>query len=1162
MKEQLEKLVRRLEDDLRERVGVEASLRAGLEREHAQAQRAGRTGEAFEVFCEGQLTLAAVAWVLAAVFVRFLEDNGLLDEAGAGKVRWISGDELALVELAREREREYFRAFPHHGEREYLLHVFERVAGLPGMERLFDRAHSPLWSLGPSADGARVLIDCFRGRDAGSGEVALRFGRVGLETRFLGDLYQDLSEAARKRYALLQTPEFVEEFLLDRSLTPAIAEWGHGAVRVIDPACGSGHFLLGAFARLLELHRLSAPAENPRVLAQRALDQVAGVDVNPFAAAIARFRLLVAALAACGVRSLAGAPDFRVQVAAGDSLLHGRRPATRGKTAELFERRELLGEEGEHYFASEDEGLLREILGRQYHVVVANPPYITVQDPGLRELYRLRFESCHGKYSLVCPFLERVFDLAVSGGFVAVIAGNAFMKRQFGKPLVEAVLPHWDLTHVIDTAGAYIPGHGTPTVILIGRARWPVAGTVRAVMGIRGEPSTPNDPARGVVWSAILEQIDRAGSQSEWVSVESTPREQLARHPWSLQGGGASSLKEEIEGEHPRLAEVADSIGITSFTLEDELFLLSCRAAKRHGISPSFVRPMVLGDALRDWVEDEVPVAVFPYDNDFRPLTEKPEDPIFRYLWLARTCISNNKLFGGKTKVEGGFQWFEFGRLTAEKLRTPLSIAFAFVATHNHFVLDRGGKVFKQSAPIIKLPPIATEDDHLGLVGLLNSSTACFWMKQVFFPKGGDQLGQQGARVRKTLWDERFEHDATKLQQFPLPEERPLDLARQLDTRAQRLQATRPEAVCERETPSRESLDAARAEHEAIRREMISLQEELDWRCYRLYGLLKEDITAAEPPPIELGERAFEIHLARQLAAGEIESRWFERHGSTPRTDLPAHWSEPYRRLVERRLQAIAEHSAIGLIERPEYKRRWSREPWETLEKEALRTWLLDRLEQKDLWQELRLLSAAHLADRVRPDPAFRQVAALFRGHADFDLTRLITELIQDEGVPFLARQRYKPSGLRKREVWEKVWDLQRREDAAPEKLDLKIPVPPKYARADFQTATGWRLRGKLDVPKERFILYPGAERTADPSPVLGWAGWNHLERAQALAAHYVEARDQEAWPPNRLTPLLDGLEELLPWLLQWHDEIDPAFGTGLGTYFKGFVAEERRRVG
>ena len=76
-----------------------------------------------------------------------------------------------------------------------------------------------------------------------------------------------------------------------------------------------------------------------------------------------------------------------------------------------------------------------------------------------------------------------------------------------------------------------------------------------------------------------------------------------------------------------------------------------------------------------------------------------------------------------------------------ERLRVPLSIAFAFVATHNHFVLDRGGKVFKQSAPVIKLPADATEDDHLALLGLLNSSTACFWMKQVFTTRAASGIG-------------------------------------------------------------------------------------------------------------------------------------------------------------------------------------------------------------------------------------------------------------------------------------------------------------------------------------------------------------------------------------------------------------------------------------
>jgi hypothetical protein len=55
-------------------------------------------------------------------------------------------------------------------------------------------------------------------------------------------------------------------------------------------------------------------------------------------------------------------------------------------------------------------------------------------------------------------------------------------------------------------------------------------------------------------------------------------------------------------------------------------------------------------------------------------------------------------------------------------------------------VLDRGGKVFNRTAPVIKLPAEASEDDHLALLGLLNSSTACFWMKQVCHNKGARSI--------------------------------------------------------------------------------------------------------------------------------------------------------------------------------------------------------------------------------------------------------------------------------------------------------------------------------------------------------------------------------------------------------------------------------------
>jgi hypothetical protein len=416
-------------------------------------------------------------------------------------------------------------------------------------------------------------------------------------------------------------------------------------------------------------------------------------------------------------------------------------------------------------------------------------------------------------------------------------------------------------------------------------------------------------------------------------------------------------------------------------------------------------------------------------------------------------------------------------------------------------------------------------------------------------------------------------------------------------------------AADKRPLPSRQSLDAARAKANAIRRRMIALQEELDWRCYRLYGITEDDLTLdpASVPEINLGERAFEIVMARQMATGELETTWFERHRSTPITEIPDHWPEDYRGLVERRIALIEQDRNIGLIERPEYKRRWNQEPWEDQEQRALRGWLLDRLETPVYWPDLELQTTRRLADRAGRDSDFMQVAEIYRGHPDFDIHALVAELAESEAVPFLPVLRYKPTGLRKREIWERTWDLQRREDAIDwevergmhhddtksTKQDLSmesscpsclrgedskaieteqkrrkqqeigdIPPPPKYKSADFLNSTFWRLRGALDVPKERFVSYPHCSKTSDPSLVVAWAGWDHLQQAQALAAYYLNIKEQEGWTPERLTPLLAGLLELIPWIEQWHNDPDPNFsGARMGDYFEGFVDEEAREL-
>ena len=1169
----LTRLLKRLEEDLLRRIDEVTELKTSLQAEWAAARDADRTAETFETWVDQVITQAGVHWLLSCVFLRFIEDNKLVDRP------WLGGTPASgNLALARDRHEAYFRANPLHSDREYLLASFREAGTLPGLHTFFDEGHNPVFRLGISGDAAMAVRQFWQQVDPNTGALAHDFTDPTWNTRFLGDLYQDLSEATRKRYALLQTPEFVEEFILDRTLTPAIREFGYHTASLIDPTCGSGHFLLGAFHRFVDEWQRAEPSRNRRDIAQKALDAVAGVDLNPFAVAISRFRLLVAALLASDVHKLSEAPDFRIHVAIGDSLLHGKRfgmTATEG----MFEGAEHYAGTGlAHAYASEDLIDVQRILGRQYHAVVGNPPYIVVKDAALNIAYRGRYFSCHMKYSLGVPFTERFFELALTGGeaggsraagFVGLITTNSFMKREFGSKLIEQVLPRLDLSHVVDTSGAYIPGHGTPTVILFGRHRRPVGETVRTVMGIKGEPTTPDDPAQGHVWTAIIGQIDIAGSESEFVSVAETQRATFAKHPWSIGGGGAADLLESLnETSSNRLGDYTAAIGRTTHTGEDAAFFVANGWAHRNG-ADSWVVPLVEGEAVRDYALVSDTEAIFPYEQTTAKVVDSVPPPLTKHTWSFRTHLRARSDYGNNIE-DRGLRWYEHSMFFPDRFRVPLGIAYADIATHNHFVLDRGGKVFNQTAPVIKLPAGASEDEHLGLLGLLNSSVACFWLQQVCHNKGGPG----GGSSKDEKWHDFYAFNATKVAEFPLVASRPIQWARRIDALAQAHAQSAPAALVagserERAAPTRSDLDAAKVRHTSLLRQMIATQEELDWHCYRLYGLIDAPLEADAPPELSPGERAFEIVMARRVAAGTLETRWFEWLGVEPVVEIPSRWSAQYRELVERRIALIETDRSIGLVETLGCKRRWESTPWASLEQTALRAWLLARLESPQYWPRQgdtgsdttpKLMSTARLADAAGRDPEFMKIAALYAGHADFELTQLVTDLVAAESVPFLPVLRYTDTGLRKRTQWQDCWALQRCEDAGEAVGD--IPVPPKYQSKDFLKSDFWRLRGGLDVPKERWVSYPGCERGADTSLPVAWAGWDHLQQATALAAYYLEMKESEGWEAARLQPLLAGLLELVPWLEQWHNEVDPVYGERMGAYYKGFVSEEARAHG
>lgn len=226
-------------------------------------------------------------------------------------------------------------------------------------------------------------------------------------TWHLGERLQAEREDLRKGNALVQSPDFVVDFILDRTLTPALEEFGLPFTTLIDPACGAGNFLTAAFMRLAGAWWAQKPAsdvltEPERMgLAQIVLDQVAGVDIDPDCTDLARHRLRTLASGYAGIPT--GAYDWRVHVACADSLLHG--PGSGGV---------LPGPE--HACADRDCEQARGILGCTYAAVVGNPPYITVKDKAKNAAYRARYRTCMGQYSLSVPFTELLFGLAHRGG--------------------------------------------------------------------------------------------------------------------------------------------------------------------------------------------------------------------------------------------------------------------------------------------------------------------------------------------------------------------------------------------------------------------------------------------------------------------------------------------------------------------------------------------------------------------------------------------------------------------------------------------------------------------------------------------------------------------------------------------------------------------------
>ena len=116
--------VKALEADLRLYGVTNSTTAAELEREWQAARDAQRTAATYEMWREDRVTQVAVAWVLGTVFVRFCEDNDLIEyPVIAGP-----GDRVAV---ARERQGKFFEESPELTDRDWIIEGFNALSVSP-----------------------------------------------------------------------------------------------------------------------------------------------------------------------------------------------------------------------------------------------------------------------------------------------------------------------------------------------------------------------------------------------------------------------------------------------------------------------------------------------------------------------------------------------------------------------------------------------------------------------------------------------------------------------------------------------------------------------------------------------------------------------------------------------------------------------------------------------------------------------------------------------------------------------------------------------------------------------------------------------------------------------------------------------------------------------
>ena len=337
----------------------------------------------------------------------------------------------------------------------------------------------------------------------------------------------------RKAGGVYYTPSYIVDYIVEHTVgtllgqkTPTQAS----KLRILDPACGSGSFLLGAYEYLLTWHRnwyvendpekhardrnaklyrgpagdwRLTTAEKKRIL----LNNIYGVDIDPQAVEVTKLSLLLKVLEGESGETITNQlrifheralPDLADNIKCGNSLISVR-ISTAASNSSLFDDDDRFRINAFDWH-DEKEGFGSIMAAGGFDAVIGNPPYVLLQDAFRDDkqlaYLRSRFSVASYKLDTYHLFLEQAIKLLASSGRCSMITPANYLTNNYLKPLRLFLLDRSTIDHIVVIDGGVFRGVSVDNAILLvvggGRTAAQVSYSPCCFFG-ESSPSNPQD---------------------------------------------------------------------------------------------------------------------------------------------------------------------------------------------------------------------------------------------------------------------------------------------------------------------------------------------------------------------------------------------------------------------------------------------------------------------------------------------------------------------------------------------------------------------------------------------------------------------------------------------------------------------------------------------